>query len=191
MPKVDSFNGITTYTGKHFRPFDPDPLAINMTDIAHALSQNNRWNGHTKHPLSVAQHSLNVFKYVDHHGGTHMEKIQGLMHDGSEAYIPDLASPLKRRMKEFQALEEKVWQAICKRFGIDPVLSDLVHEADLEVFRFEYHTLIHKSENPTLLIPHPKTPFRAESPDMRWEPTKWRHLFLERARQLEIYPVGE
>ena len=29
---------ITTYTGKHFRPLEPDPQLIKIEDIAHALS---------------------------------------------------------------------------------------------------------------------------------------------------------
>ena len=29
---------ITTYTGKHFKPTDPDPELIDIPDIAHALS---------------------------------------------------------------------------------------------------------------------------------------------------------
>ena len=29
---------ITTYTGKHFKPTDPNPELIDIPDIAHALS---------------------------------------------------------------------------------------------------------------------------------------------------------
>lgn len=191
MEKVDDFNGILTYTGVHVRPYDIDPLTINMMDIAHALSLNNRFNGHTKHPISVAQHSISVFNYVDHHGGSHMEKVQALMHDSPEAYIPDLSSPIKKRMTQFQELEEIVWKGICTRFDIDPVLSDLVHEADLQAFRHEHHTGMNKPVEPTLLIPHPNPPFLVGYASPTNSPTRWRHLFQERARSLDIHPVGD
>ena len=41
-------NYITTYTGKHFEPTNPDQEAICIEDIAHALSLITRGNGHVK-----------------------------------------------------------------------------------------------------------------------------------------------
>ena len=39
---------ITTYTGQHFEPTNPDPKLIRIEDIAHALSMICRGNGHVK-----------------------------------------------------------------------------------------------------------------------------------------------
>lgn len=39
---------ITTYTGQHFEPTNPDPELIRIEDIAHALSMLCRGNGHVK-----------------------------------------------------------------------------------------------------------------------------------------------
>ena len=36
---------ITTYTGKHFKPTEPDPELFDIADIAHALSLICRGNG--------------------------------------------------------------------------------------------------------------------------------------------------
>ena len=49
---------ITTYTGKHFDPIQPEPGLFDLTDISHALSLLCRGNGHMKHFYSVAQHSI-------------------------------------------------------------------------------------------------------------------------------------
>ena len=49
---------ITTYTGKHFDPIQPEPGLFDLTDISHALSLLCRGNGHMKHIYSVAQHSI-------------------------------------------------------------------------------------------------------------------------------------
>ena len=50
---------ITTYTGKHFEPSNPDPEMIRIEDIAHALSLICRGNGHVKTFWSVGQHCIN------------------------------------------------------------------------------------------------------------------------------------
>ena len=49
---------ITTYTGNHIDPADPDPEAISIRDIAHALSLICRGNGHVRNFWSVGQHCL-------------------------------------------------------------------------------------------------------------------------------------
>ena len=49
---------ITTVTGKHFYPLNPNPQDIDIEDIAHALSLICRANGHFKYFYSVAQHCI-------------------------------------------------------------------------------------------------------------------------------------
>lgn len=51
---------ITTYTGKHFDPIQPEPGLFDLTDISHALSLLCRGNGHMKHFLfrGAAQHRM-------------------------------------------------------------------------------------------------------------------------------------
>ena len=49
---------ITTYTGIHFYPAEPDAEGICIEDIAHAHSVLCRGNGHVSVFWSVAQHSL-------------------------------------------------------------------------------------------------------------------------------------
>ena len=46
---------ITTYTGKHFEPTNPNQEAICIEDIAHALSLITRGNGHVKTFWSVGE----------------------------------------------------------------------------------------------------------------------------------------
>lgn len=45
-----------TYTGRVWRPLDPQPEDVVQEDIAHALALTNRFNGATREPYSVAQH---------------------------------------------------------------------------------------------------------------------------------------
>ncbi|MFC4230551.1 hypothetical protein ACFOW1_01525 [Parasediminibacterium paludis] len=57
-------NCIRTYTGLYMNVFDPTPEMICIEDIAHALSHQCRFSGHTKQFYSVAQHSYHVAALV-------------------------------------------------------------------------------------------------------------------------------
>ena len=69
---------ITTVTGKHFYPLDPDPRDIDIEDIAHALSLICRANGHFKYFYSVAQHSVACAEEAAARGYS-AEVISGMM----------------------------------------------------------------------------------------------------------------
>jgi len=184
MQKTDSFDGILTFTGTPFRPWDPDPDNIFLTDIAHALSLQNRWNGHTRLPVCVAEHSLNVLKYVTHRDESKAIRIQALLHDATEAYLPDLTSPVKHRMSQFQEMEAKVWDAICIRFGIETEMRGIVEEADREVFYYEYHTSMNRSDD--IEIPVPKQPFTSVHSPATRTPHQWKHEFMKECSRLGI-----
>ena len=57
MEEMES-NYITTYTGRHFKPTEPDADLIFAEDIAHALSLICRGNGHVSSFWSVGQHCI-------------------------------------------------------------------------------------------------------------------------------------
>lgn len=50
---------ITTYSGTHFFPTEPDMKDFHIRDVAHALSFICRGNGHVKQFFSVGQHCIN------------------------------------------------------------------------------------------------------------------------------------
>lgn len=99
-----------------------DPLDVPMDvfddidNVAHVLSQTNRYNGHTRFPYSVAQHSVLLSKMVP-------EKLQkaALIHDFSEFIFGDLIWPLKRRpnLAEFDELEAALQKKIFEHFNVD------------------------------------------------------------------------
>lgn len=84
---------ILTHSGRQFYPFDPLPVEVELADIAHALSQINRWTGHTHNPRSVAEHALSVAALVERLAPD--LALAALHHDSAEAYIGDIASPVK------------------------------------------------------------------------------------------------
>ena len=128
---------IQTYTGKVFNLDYPDRKDVDITDIAHALSLQCRFNGHTRKFYSVAQHSVLVSQQV-----TQIAALHGLLHDAAEAYIGDIISPVKN--DENKALESRVLNAIYDRFLIyvpDYIFSE-VKRADLRMLRTEQEELL-------------------------------------------------
>lgn len=128
---------IVTYYGQTVDLLDPDPETILLEDIAHNLSHIVRFNGATRYPYSVAQHSL----YVSHLVGPG-DALIGLMHDATEAYLGDVVSPLKELLPEYRLIEERMWGAICKALSLDPHFTQGVHDGDVMAYLKERTTLI-------------------------------------------------
>lgn len=82
---------IQTFTGKQFWPLAPKASDVCIEDIAHALSLKCRFGGHVKKFYSVAEHCVRVMKILKP-----ADQLWGLMHDAAEAYLPDIAAPIKR-----------------------------------------------------------------------------------------------
>lgn len=126
---------ITVFSGKNVNPLDLRPEDVNPLDIAHALSNVNRFTGHARRPISVGQHSVYVSRLVT---GTGFE-LQGLLHDASEAYLGDVSKWLKQtdEMAKYREVEERVQRVIFKRFGCDPEQAECVTAADKLMVRYE------------------------------------------------------
>jgi 5'-deoxynucleotidase YfbR-like HD superfamily hydrolase len=104
-------NKIRTYTGIDINPFEPSREQIHIEDIAHALSNECRWNGHCHTFYSVAQHCVIGAKALLAIGETLAAKTF-LLHDASEAYLKDLPSPVKEQLPGYKEAEFKLQETI-------------------------------------------------------------------------------
>ena len=117
---------IQTFTGRKVDPLDMGPGDINIHDIAHALSLKCRFVGHVRTFYSVAQHSVLVARNVPS-----SMALWGLLHDAAEAYLPDIASPIKScfmvadpvrgGFQTFKRLEAHILLQVAVRFGLNPL----------------------------------------------------------------------
>jgi len=98
---------------------------VRLPDIAHALSCINRFTGHTVAPYSVAQHSVMVSRLCEPD-----DAMWGLLHDASEAYLGDVARPLKVMLPEYVSLEKQIQQTIAKAFGLSWPMPPAIKIAD-------------------------------------------------------------
>ena len=107
---------ITTYTGIHFYPTDPDPEAINIEDIAHALSLLCRGNGHVSTFWSVAQHCIICAREAAAREWPDRLVLACLLHDASECYLSDIPRPFKESLPAYQKLEDHLLDLVYERF---------------------------------------------------------------------------
>lgn len=119
---------IVTYTGEMIYPLDPEPSRIHIEDIAHALSNSCRFTGHVREFYSVGQHSVLVSLVV-----APELALAALLHDASEAYLSDIARPVKQQPgfgEVYRAAEQYLEKAIADRFGLPFPMPEEVHIAD-------------------------------------------------------------
>jgi 5'-deoxynucleotidase YfbR-like HD superfamily hydrolase len=118
-------------SGRRLDLLDPAPKDIEIEDIAHGLARVARWNGQTlgDHAYSVAQHALLVEQIA-----TAMQtdlarrwRLAALLHDAPEYVIGDLISPFKSAIGlDYKAFENRLLEAIHRRFGLPPTLPDRI-----------------------------------------------------------------
>lgn len=133
---------ICTFTGLEFFPLDPRAADVRVEDLAHATAQKVRYTGHCRFFYSVAQHGVFVQEILARLGESIEVQLLGLMHDTTEAYLPDVASPIKGSIQGFRDIEAKVWLAIAEAFGLPEKMPKVVKAADAEAFRHERPQLL-------------------------------------------------
>jgi len=140
MSTRDASPWMYTYTGVQFTPLSPDPAQIKIEDIAHALAGINRYNGHTRQYITVAQHS-----YLVSYDVPECDALWGLLHDAAEAYLGDCISPLKHHTaygQDYQKHEARLMLAICERFGLPAKCPASVLRADHKQLQDEFKWLL-------------------------------------------------
>lgn len=143
-----------TSNGKKYWPLDPRPEEVHLEVVAHHLATRARYNGATQHPVfksrilySVAEHSVLVSRFIEEELGRPDLALEGLMHDGSEAFNGDLIRPLKYDESfrlPFQLVEGLNEKANAIRFGLIYPYPEEVKIADEAVTAAEVNQIIVK-----------------------------------------------
>lgn len=135
---------ILTYSKTKFYPLEPVESDILIEDIAHALAQMTRANGHFIHFYSVGQHSINCFKEAKARGYTKEVQLGCLLHDASEAYLSDITRPVKAFLPTYKEIEKNLQTAIYKKYKLELDDNDYVKikEVDDDMLYHEFKNLM-------------------------------------------------
>jgi hypothetical protein len=167
---------IQTYTGKKFYPLDPRPEDICIEDIAHALANTCRYNGHSRVFYSVAEHCVRMS----------LANLPGcpkwlLMHDAAEAYISDVPRPVKPMLEEFKAIENSILSVIGEKFNLGEMDHRHIKWGDLVMLSTEKRDVLLHDLDWNLNLPEPLIGIIRPM-----EPRMAEVLFYKRAQELEI-----
>ena len=171
---------IRTFTGLEPNPLDLREHDIRIEDIAHSLALCNRFSGHTKKPISVAQHSVYVSRLCQQYGNSCA--LQALLHDAAEAYLGDVTKWLKHTpaFEGYRDAERRAQQVIYKRFGCSMGEDSRITAADRIMVRFEGR----RGFGPEFKIDHVMYPELTKDEVAavgKWTPWSWKaseELFL-------------
>jgi hypothetical protein len=130
-------------------PLSPSVESICVTDVAHHLSQICRFTGATRAFYSVAQHSVEVSLVVPSRLA-----LAGLLHDAAEAYLGDVAGPLKhtREFGHYRDAERRLLAVVLEALVpgrvwlMEDCTSDVVRDADRMVLAAEARDLMAPSQ---------------------------------------------
>lgn len=138
---------ITTYTGIHFTPTEPNKDDICIKDIAHALSLVCRGNGHTNRFFSVGQHCINCSKEAAARGYSKKVQLIALLHDASEAYMSDITRPFKRHLADYIEFENVLQSLIYEKYIVETIEAreeEQVKSIDDDMLYYEIKELMNE-----------------------------------------------
>lgn len=173
---------IETVSGREIYFLEPTAEMFTIEDIAHALSNTCRYTGHCNRFYSVAEHSVHVSNLLS---GTGLE-LDGLLHDAAEAYLPDVASPIKQFLPDYNAMEDRIIKVIFEKYGLEYPFHPAVKVCDLQMLSTEAHSLIPSRGDTWVTVwgarGRPKVANGIKPSCV--EPKVARTLFLERYKEL-------
>lgn len=173
---------IELLSGKNFYFLEPKEEDFEIEDIAHALSFTCRFTGQCSKYYSVAEHSYLVSLLLE---GTGLE-LDGLLHDGGEAYLPDVASPIKQFLPDYERIENGIMEKLFNRFGLEYPMHPAVKFCDRVMLSTEAHYLLPSKGSTWDMWGWPKERPKVEAgirPSCV-EPSVAKTLFLERYLEL-------
>lgn len=143
-----------SYSGERYWSLDPRPEEIHTVDVVQGLVNAARYRGQTKFFYPVLTHAVLVSRAAEQIaleqgiGPAEAKEIgfEGLHHDDSEAYLGDVARPLKRTsaMRKFCKIEALWDKAIHERYGINSTYDShaIVKEADTRIVLDEIYAVM-------------------------------------------------
>lgn len=173
---ADAPDMIFLFSGGMIRPLAPRVEDINIKDIAHALSNQCRFTGHTSTFYSVAEHCVLTMRAV----ADPALRLTALLHDASEAYLADIARPVKKApgfAETYLAFEGALEVVIAQAYGLVYPFPEEITLADDAMLAREIHSLMPRSLAERWPEPHYTVPL-IESWDPQRAEVEFKHAYF-------------
>lgn len=173
---------ILTRSGYKFNFESLNSNGYDIDDIAHSLSNLCRFVGHCPKFYSVAEHCCHCYDLALLNGFGNKELKPILLHDAHEAYIGDIARPIKHYFDKLEDISKEIDKNIETIFNTSfERNSDLIKFFDDTLLRIELSYMFHYSiPKPTIKgyiiwCDHP-----IDVKIKYWKPAKAKKEFLKR-----------
>lgn len=189
---------IRTSTAKKLYPDNIGLLTVDIVDIANQLAKVCRYNGCLQEDYKVAQHCVIVEELVVEElkqleilamGRIHSPflikkiRLQALLHDADEAYMPDIPSPYKPLLPDVRELQKKLQQHIFKHFDLPEFEHSIIRSVDKDVRIAEIRSMSLWPEGDSK---------EDRFPNLHIEPWSWREArdkFLDKFHDIQSIKV--
>lgn len=130
----------------------PDARDVHLVDLAVGLSRTCRYNGQIREDAdfySVSEHSVLMTGWAWENGfiATRSEALAFLFHDASEAFLGDVATPLKAMLPGFREIEDRSQAVIMEALGVS---GDVATRLQTDIKRVD--TRIRLDERAALIL---------------------------------------
>ncbi len=158
--------------------------AFDLGAIAHSLSHVCRFTGHCRKFYSVAEHSVLVSRIMEDMGLG--DPLEGLLHDGVESVLADVARPIKSLLKDYNALEAALDVAMRKQFALPEQMTDGCKRADTIALMIEAREIMPNKGANFENIPDEDllAAKKASYMIMAWSPENARERFMTRMHDI-------
>jgi hypothetical protein len=161
--------------GGSFDFLKPEGSSFSIDEIAHSLAHLCRFTGHCGRFYSVAEHSVLASQIVSPEFA-----LEALLHDAAEAFIGDVAAPLKRLLPDYAEMEARVEEVVRNRLNVPIETSLPVKLADLQMLKAEQRQAMCHSQTWEALLTVTPAPVTLRF----WKPAQAKSAFLTRYQQL-------
>lgn len=117
-------------------PWKIEQYEFNVHDFIKPLSQINRYNGNTRMPYSVAEHTVHLARWLKSHDRAHLVPA-AIIHDFPEVIIGDMVQPVKREMYDFVSLDNRIQAHLADQFGVSPEALAELYDYDRRICQDE------------------------------------------------------
>lgn len=168
---------IDTFTGKQFFFTDPRPEDVDLRDIAHSLSRLARFVGHVDgeelwtvghHVLMCSELARDVREHAPDPTVWRNLPLYCLLHDFHEAYIGDIAAPVKMKLRSLP--------------GVDEWWRDMEHRLDEAIYS-AFHVPMPTPEQLRLVKAIDNLAMVLEGREVLPKEVSYREIFVDRVKQ--------